>query len=336
MKVYRDVGKLSNEELDKLILSKIKSKRTEVLGASSIGEDTAMLDFGGDLVVLSSDPITGAAENLGALAIHISVNDVATKSADAVGVLLTLLLPVNTTSKDIETIMADAQKAADAVNMDIIGGHTEITDTVSKPIMISTVVGRVSQRRVPDPSKVRAGDVVAMSKYAGLEGTAILATDCAHALKDIGEDLLREGRGLIDSLSVQTEGEVAGEFRIRAMHDVTEGGVEGAIWEMAQALNVGVSIDKEAIPVLKSTKAVAEKAGVDLYRLISSGSMLVVLEKDDFDAMKEKLNDRGILFTKIGEVIEENRVVYRTKDGSEKEISSPGPDALYTALVRLQ
>lgn len=336
MKVYKDVGKLSNEELDSLILSKIKSKRSEVLGASSIGEDTAMLDFGGDLIVLSSDPITGAAENLGALAIHISVNDVATKSADAVGVLLTLLLPVNTTSEDIETIMADAQKAAGAVNMDIIGGHTEITDTVSKPIMISTVVGRVSKDKVPDPSKVRVGDVVAMSKYAGLEGTAILATDCAEALKEIGEELLREGRGLVDALSVQTEGDVAGDFHIRAMHDVTEGGVEGAIWEMAQALKVGVAIDKEAIPVLESTKAVAKKAEVDLYRLISSGSMLVVLDKDDFEPMQKKLKDRGILFTKIGEVTDENRVVYKMKDGSEQEITSPGPDALYTALVRLQ
>ena len=199
MKVYKDVGKLSNEELDSLILSKIKSKRSEVLGASSIGEDTAMLDFGGDLIVLSSDPITGAVENLGALAIHISVNDVATKSADAVGVLLTLLLPVNTTSEDIETITADAQKAAESVNMDIIGGHTEITDTVSKPIMISTVVGRVCKDKVPDPSKVQPGDVVAMSKYAGLEGTAILATDCSETLKDIGEDLLREGRGFSHS-----------------------------------------------------------------------------------------------------------------------------------------
>ena len=297
MKIYKDVGKLSNEELDALILSKIKSKRNEVLGASSIGEDTAMLDFGGDLIVLSSDPITGAAENLGALAIHISVNDVATKSADAVGVLLTLLLPVNTTSDEIETIMADAQKAADAVNMDIIGGHTEITDAVSKPIMISTVVGRVSKDKVPDPSKVQLGDVVAMSKYAGLEGTAILTTDCAEALKEIGEDLLQEGRALVDSLSVQAEGEVAGEFRVRAMHDVTEGGVEGAIWEMAQALNIGVAINKEAIPVLESTKVVAEKADVDLYRLISSGSMLAVLDKDDFEPMKEKLNDRGILLS---------------------------------------
>ena len=336
MKVYKDVGKLSNEELDALILSKIKSKRKEVLGASSIGEDTAMLDFGGDLIVLSSDPITGAAENLGALAIHISVNDVATKSADAVGVLLTLLLPVNTTSEDIETIMADAQKAADAVNMDIIGGHTEITDTVSKPIMISTVVGRVSKDKVPDPSKVRIGDVVAMSKYAGLEGTAILATDCANALKDIGEALLREGQALVDQLSVQAEGEVAADFSIRAMHDVTEGGVEGAIWEMAQALKVGMAIDKEAIPVLESTKAVAKKAEVDLYRLISSGSMLVVLAKDDFEAMEKKLHDRGILFTKIGEVTEGDRVVYKKSRGGEEEIAAPGPDALYGALVKLQ
>ncbi|MDY3118050.1 MAG: AIR synthase family protein [Peptoniphilus sp.] len=336
MKIYRDVGKLSNEELDDLILSKIKTKRKEVLGSSSIGEDTAMLDLEGDYVVLSSDPITGAAENLGRLAIHISVNDVATKSADAVGVLLTLLLPVNTTSDDIETIMADAQEAADEVYMDIIGGHTEITDAVTKPVMISTVIGRVKKEYVPDPSTVKVGDVVAMSKYAGLEGTAILCTDRAEALKEMGDDLLFEGKDLVKALSVQTEGEVAANYRIRAMHDVTEGGVEGALWEMAQALGVGMRVDKKAIPVLPSTRAVCSIAEVNPYRLISSGSMLVVMDGSDFPSMKKKLGERSVVFTKIGEVTEGSKVKYKTGDGREEIISSPGADELYKALLKLQ
>ena len=335
MKIFKDVGKLSNEDLDAMILSKLKSKRKEVLGASSIGEDTALLDMEGDCIVLSSDPITGAAENLGALAIHISVNDVATKSADAVGVLLTLLLPVNTSSRDIERIMADAQRAADEVNMDIIGGHTEVTDAVSKPVMISTVIGRVAKEHLPDPGAVKPGDVVAMSKVAGLEGTAILCTDCAHALKDMGDELLSEGQALMHELSVQSEGEVAASHRIRAMHDVTEGGVEGALWEMAQALGVGMCIEKDAIPVLDSTKVLAKIADIDLYRLISSGSMLVVLDRDDFEPMQKELEERSILFTKIGEIINDSRVIYKSAEG-EEAIPSPGPDELYGAILKLQ
>lgn len=335
MKIFKDVGKLSNEDLDAMILSKLKSKRKEVLGASSIGEDTALLDMEGDYIVLSSDPITGAAENLGALAIHISVNDVATKSADAVGVLLTLLLPVNTSSRDIERIMADAQRAADEVNMDIIGGHTEVTDAVSKPVMISTVIGRVAKEHLPDPGAVKPGDIVAMSKVAGLEGTAILCTDCAHALKDMGDELLSEGQALMNELSVQREGEAAASYHIRAMHDVTEGGVEGALWEMAQALGVGMCIEKDAIPVLDSTKTLAKIADIDLYRLISSGSMLVVLDRDDFEPMRKELEERSILFTKIGEIINDSRVIYKSAEG-EEAIPSPGPDELYEALLKLQ
>ncbi|WP_068458213.1 AIR synthase family protein [Aedoeadaptatus pacaensis] len=335
MRVFKDVGKLSNEDLDALILSKLKSKRKEVLCASSIGEDTALLDMEGDYIVLSSDPITGAAENLGALAIHISVNDVATKSADAVGVLLTLLLPVNTSSKEIETIMADAQRAADEVNMDIIGGHTEITDAVSKPVMISTVIGRVAKEHMPDSDAVKPGDVVAMSKVAGLEGTAIICTDCADALKDMGEELLSQGQELMNELSVQKEGEVAAGYHIRAMHDVTEGGVEGALWEMARALGVGMCIEKEAIPVLDSTRALAEIADIDLYRLISSGSMLVVMDRNDFEPMRNELEERSILFTKIGEITDDFRVIYKNGDG-EEAIPSPGPDELYGALLKLQ
>lgn len=134
---------------------------------------------------------------------------------------------------------------------------------------------------------------------------------------------------------MQTEGEVAEDFRIRAMHDVTEGGVEGAIWEMAQALGVGMCIEKDAIPVLYSTKALAKIADIDLYRLISSGSMLVVMDQDDFEPMRKELEERSILFTKIGEIAGDSRVIYKNEEG-EEAIPSPGPDELYSALLKLQ
>lgn len=335
MKIYSEPGKLPNAELENLVLSKIEEKREEVLVGSSVGEDTAVLDLGGDLAVLSSDPITGAVENLGKLAIHVSVNDVSTKSADAVGVLLTLLLPLGTKDSDIEKIMNDARSACDEVHMDIIGGHTEITDTVNQPIMISTVIGRVREEDLPEPDRIEAGDLVCMSKYAGLEGTAILCHDRADALHILGSDLIRRGAELVDDLSVQTEGEVAAHFRIGYMHDITEGGVEGALWESAVAVGKGMEIQKSKIPVHPATRAIEESTDINIYRLISSGSMIVIMNPDDFEPMHDELLQRGIPFTQIGVITDKEGIVY-TDQGDRTPIDPPGADALYSALAELQ
>lgn len=337
MKTYSEVGKLSNEELDQLILSKIKTKREEVVKGSSIGEDTAVLDLKRDYAVLSSDPITGAVDNLGKLAIDISVNDVSTKSADAVGVLLTLLLPLYTTSEEIEKIMHDAQEAAEKVDLDIIGGHTEITEAVTKPVMISTVIGRVAPSSMPDVKRIEVGYTVAMTKYAGLEGTAILCHDYFEKLKTLGvnERALASGRDLVEELSVQKEGKTASAYRIGYMHDVTEGGIEGAIWEASQSIGWGMRLDKGAIPVHEATRAIADAVDIDIYRLISSGSMLIVIHPEDFEKMKRELDEQGILFTKIGEVTDGKDAVFK-KGENEEIIRSPGPDELFHAIAQLQ
>lgn len=333
MKPYEEVGKLPNDELDELILSKIKNRRPEVVGGSSIGEDTAVLDLEGDYAVLSSDPITGAADHLGTLAIHISVNDVSTKSADAVGVLLTLLLPVNTTSGEIEKIMSDAQRAAEEVGLDIVGGHTEITDAVTKPVMVSTVIGRVNKSLMPDAGAIRPGYVVAMTKYAGLEGTAILCSDFGDKLKEIGEEILSEGRELVHHLSVQCEGRIAANYRIGYMHDVTEGGIEGALWETSQAIGKGIEINKKDIPLHIATKKIAERLEINPYRLISSGSMIIVLDERDVEDMKRELEKENILFTVIGRVVASEKMIFADEETS---IEAPGPDDLFKAIAQLQ
>ena len=333
MKRYEEVGKLPNDELDELILSKIKNRRPEVVGGSSIGEDTAVLDLEGDYAVLSSDPITGAADHLGTLAIHISVNDVSTKSADAVGVLLTLLLPVNTTSGEIEKIMSDAQRAAEEVGLDIVGGHTEITDAVTKPVMVSTVIGRVNKLLMPDAGAIQQGYVVAMTKYAGLEGTAILCSDFGHKLGEIGEENLSEGRELVHDLSVQREGQIASNYRIGYMHDVTEGGIEGALWETSQAIGKGIEINKKDIPLHIATKKIAERLEINPYRLISSGSMIIVLDERDVEDMKRELEKENILFTVIGRVVESEGMIFADE---EIPIEAPGPDDLFKAIAQLQ
>ena len=137
-----EIGKLPNDVLEKIVLSNIKNKRKEVLVRAAVGEDNAIIDFGKELCVMSTDPITGATKGIGKLAVHISCNDVATSGAEPLGVLMTILAPPSTTEEDLGKIMKDAGEVAEELNIEIIGGHTEITDAVNRVVISTTVIGK--------------------------------------------------------------------------------------------------------------------------------------------------------------------------------------------------
>lgn len=326
-----EIGKLSNEELNRLILNEIQTRRSEVKIGASVGEDTAVLDVEGDYIILSSDPITGAVSNIGKLGVHVSVNDISTKGADAVGILITLLLPPHSNKNVITTIMDEVNEECERLNMDLIGGHTEVTDAVTKPLIVTTVIGRVPKNKIPKKDIIEPGFFVCMTKYAGLEGTAILAQDQEESLqKALDKELIEEGKNLVNLLSVSEEGKMAISYRIGYMHDVTEGGIEGAIWEASEAIGYGVEIERESIPVLPSTKAIAEHFQIDLYKLISSGSMLIVIHPEDYKELKTELEKKEIPFAKIGVVTSTNEKIITNFDGIKKTIEPPKADALYS------
>lgn len=327
-----EIGKLPNEILQNLVLDKIKSLRPEVLVGSSLGEDTAVLDFKEDLIVLSCDPITGTDSNLGKLGVHISVNDISTSAAEPVGILLTLLLPSNSKEEDVSIIMEEVGRETKKLNMDIIGGHTEITAAVNKPVIISTVIGRVKKDHLPKRKDVGPGYLVALSKTAGLEGTAIIAYDKKHELKDqISNKEFEEALEQFNNISVLKEGLCSRKYNIGYMHDVTESGIEGALWEASEALGYGMEIEKNSIPVLKSTKSICNYFNIDPYKLISSGSMLVIIDKNHFEAYKDDLKKEGIQLTRIGELIAERTLTY-SDQGIRTLIDRPGTDELYKVL----
>lgn len=327
-----EVGKLPNELLEKIVIGQIKNQREEVIVGSSIGEDTAILDFDSDYIVVSADPITGATNNVGKLAVHISVNDVATKGADPVGILFIVLMPAGTEAEDIELIMRQAQEECTKVNMDIIGGHTEITDAVNKPVVITTVLGRVHKSQLPNPKYIKPGHIVAMTKSAALEGTAILANDLEDKLSDkLTPEELETAKALTEKVSVLEEGRITHNVNIGYMHDITEGGVLGAIWEAAKATGFGMEIDYNAIPIHDVTRKMADILDFNPLELISSGSMLIILSPEGFETMKKDLNKKDITLTAIGKITE-GKTPYLVVDGEKKAIGSPKVDALYALI----
>lgn len=326
-----EIGKLPNEILEKIVISNIKTKRKEILVGAAIGKDSAIVDFGEEVCVMSTDPITGATKDLGSLAVHVSCNDVATSGAEPLGVLLTILAPPETAIEDIENIMIDASKAAEEINIEIMGGHTEITDGVNRIIISSTVIGKQKKDKLPNMKDIKVGDKVMVTKWVGIEGTVIIAKELNDKLKDkIGEEKLIEAQNLGNMISVVREGIICGQIGVKYMHDITEGGVFGAVWEASKAINKGIKIKEDLIPVNTITREIGTLLNIDIYRLISSGSMLIIAGEDKVSKINEELSRNGIKSTVIGEVIESKILLEKT--GHTIEIEPPSSDELYKVL----
>ena len=202
------LGKLDNDDLDRLVLKKFRRVRPESLSSPTIGQDCAMVDFGGDLIVLSCDPITSASvAHLGRLTVHVSCNDAAAAGAEPVGLLVTLLMPPSGTMEQIAQIADDLSVAALQANVDILGGHTEVTDAVTRAVTSATVVARQPRDRAM--RGMRPGDEIVMTKWAALEGTTILAEDFADRLSLIPTLLLQSARALAGQLSIVPESKIA-------------------------------------------------------------------------------------------------------------------------------
>lgn len=326
-----EIGKLKAELLEKYIFNNLSSNREEVIVKSGTGLDNAVLDFGGDLIVASTDPITGASKNIGSLAINVSVNDVSCQCADPVGVLMTVLIPPSATIDDLKEIIDDANRTATKLNVDIVGGHTEITDAVNKILISTTVLGRVNKDIRPDIKSIKPGDVIAVSKYIGIEGTSIIAHDKSNIREVLNEEELKLAISLSDEISVLKESRIASKYGVKHMHDITEGGLYGALWETGVAIDYGLATYYDDIPVLDVTKKVSKFYGIDPMRLISSGSMLMIFDKDKFNEFKKETENEGIKVTKIGEVVKENKTVVVFNDKT-LTLSEPGSDELYKII----
>lgn len=319
-------GKLPSDVLEKRILSSFRFKREEVLVRSKVGEDCSVLDFGEYACVVSTDPITGASNEIGRLAVHISCNDVAANGVEPFGLLFTILAPEGTTLEVLQDIVRQAAEEAASLKVEIIGGHTEITPAVNRIVVSTTAIGRAAKDRVVTSSGAKPGDYIILTKWAGLEGTAIIAHDFEKRLRGRMDDaLLESAQAMMGHISVVKEGMIAGKMGATAMHDVTEGGVLGALWELAEASGVGLRIYEDKIPVRPETRTICEEFGLNPLKLISSGCMLITCR--DGQGMLEALNREGIPASIIGEVVEEGRTLVSGE--REEPIDPPESDELY-------
>lgn len=325
------VGKVPEAVLKRSVLKQIRTDRPEVLMGASVGEDCAAVALQeNEMFVLSTDPITGTAKDIGHLAIQITLNDLASAGAEPIGVMLTFLLPEKLSEAKLRTMMEQAEEAAHAANVQIMGGHTEVTRVVNQPVISVVGVGKAKKGRLISTAAARPGMDVIVTKWIGLEGTSIIAKEKeTELLTRYPKALVDEAKGFDRYLSVLPEAATAVKSGVSAMHDVTEGGIFGALWEMAESAGVGLEIDLKKIPIRQETVEVCEFFDVNPYELISSGSMLMAAS--DGNGLVRALEAEGIPAVCIGKVTDGNdRVIV---SGEERRfLEPPKTDELYRVV----
>lgn len=314
-----EIGKVPNEVLEELVISQLSHRRPEVVQGSGVGEDCAVVDFGDALCVVSTDPITGATSDIGRLIVNVASNDIASAGAEPVAMTLTVLAPPTSTEEELREVVRQANEAARSIDVQIVGGHTEVTDVVTRMLVSATVLGRQARDRVVYTGGAAVGDALVMTKHAGIEGASILAMDRTDELaRVLGQEGLETARTYADDLSVVSEGRIGGQVGVSGMHDATEGGVLGATWEMADACGHGIEVELAAIPVSDVTKAVCAHFEIDPYRLVSSGVMLITVASDRLGTLLTRLAEEGVPAAQIGWVV----------DGPSRVLTAAGPQPL--------
>lgn len=328
------IGKLDSDVLQNIVIDRIKYHRPEVKIRAGVGEDCAVIDFGDYDCVVSTDPITAAAKDIGRLSIHISCNDIASNGIQPLGITLAVMLPPGTTEEDVAVIMEQAGAAAEAAEVEIVGGHTEITPAVNQPVIVSTAFGRALPGASASAADMEPGDWILMTKTAGLEGTGIIAGDFSAELSGVlTEEELAHAKGLLNRVSVVKEGIAAGTVGTRGMHDVTEGGILGAVWEMCHIAGLGAELMESEIPVDPVTLKICDHFDINYLRLISSGCMLIMASADNGEAVMEAVAAAGVQVSCIGCVTEKEEGLHMvTRDKRRVEITPPRPDELYKVV----
>jgi hydrogenase expression/formation protein HypE len=321
---YLPVGKLEMDYLEQLLARYTQVNERVVVGAA-VGEDAAVIDFGDRYVVVKTDPITFATEEIGWYAVNINANDVATTGATPKWFLATLLLPEGSTDKAmVESIFSQLSDACRQLRVSFCGGHTEITYGLDRPIVVGQMLGEVERDKLVSTAGAQVGDDIILTKGIAIEATSIIAREKAGELASkYPADFIDRCRGFLHQpgISVVREAQIAtAQARVHAMHDPTEGGLVMGLRELAQAADVGLLINEEQIDILPETKLLCADYGLDPLGIIASGSLLIVLSSRDSARVVEKLEEVGIAAAAIGQVIAREEGLKLVAGGAARDL----------------
>ena len=300
-------GKLPNEMLEQF-LQGLSFEDPALLITAGVGEDIAAIDIQGEeVLVLKSDPITFATDAIGNYAVIVNANDITTCGAEPRWLLTTLLFPLGSTASEVQHIMQGLNRIASTYGVTLCGGHTEITDAVTRPVVVGSMAGTVPKNRLIDKKSMQTGDLLLITKSVAVEGTAIIAREMEPRLLSMGftPSDVHSCKAFLEHISIMEEARIARDIGcVTAMHDVTEGGLATAVSELSIAGRHRIRIHMDRIPIFPQTQRICDAFDISPLGLIGSGSLLICCRPDSKDDIVDGIRNAGIQATCIGEILE--------------------------------
>jgi hydrogenase expression/formation protein HypE len=322
MGIVLSCGKFPNDLLESF-LDRFDFKDPSLLIHPGIGEDTAAIDINDDeVLVLKTDPITFTTNETGRYAVIINANDIATSGAVPRWMLTTLLFPRNSTPSQIGYVIQEIEAMCLQYGITLCGGHTEITDAVTRPVISGMMAGTVKKSALIKKNQIKTGDYVLLTKGIALEGTAIIANEFQEHLKKLGlsESLIENCKGFLNQISILKEAEIAAKSgMVTAMHDVTEGGLATALTELGIAGNHKLFIDMAKIMIFPETIKICDLLHINPMGLIGSGSLIICCKPQAKKQLLEEINAANIAVACIGKVMEPGRGINSQRDGQPEK-----------------
>jgi hydrogenase maturation factor len=316
-------GKLPPELLGRL-LGTIPRTDPRVLLGSSIGEDAAAIDFGATtgsagpagggrpddrILVAKTDPITFATDQAGWYAVHVNANDVACAGAVPRWFMCSALLPESWEERQVEDLFTQLVQACTSLGVSLIGGHTEVTGGIDRPLLAGCMLGEVTRSQLVNTGGGRRGDALILTQGIAIEGASVLAREAATTLHERGvpEQIIERAQQLLfePGISVVRAAGVLCDVAppphgVHSLHDPTEGGLASGVWELAEASGTGATIEAAAVQVLPETRAICDALGLDPWGVLASGALLAAVDASMVDSVLDALANVGIPARQIG------------------------------------
>ena len=302
-----EIGKFPAALLEKILAKNVITDPRVVMGPR-VGEDAALLDIGDQLLVAKSDPVTFATDRIGWYAVQVNANDVACTGGTPRWFLATLLVPERFSEADAEAVFDQVLEACRALDIALVGGHSEVTYGIDRPIVVGSMLGEVERERLILTSGAQDGDSIVVTKGIAIEGTALLARERAASLRQAGvpAETIEKAAALLTTpgISVVDDARIAcGAGRVHSLHDITEGGLVTGLREVANASGLGLAVEEGSIPLLAECQVICQALGLDPLGLLASGALLITLPASDAPGLLAALEREGIDGWEIGQIV---------------------------------
>ncbi|MFV0466756.1 MAG: AIR synthase family protein [Lachnospiraceae bacterium] len=325
------IGKLSETSLQRSILKQLHGNRQDVLVKPGVGMDYAAIQMISDQnCILSTETFMGDIAEIEDMLVTRTWNNLACSGARPVGIMLAILLPEDFSEEELKGLIQKIDLECSRSGTQVLGGHTEVTQAVNRPVITVTGIGKTDQNQNLPTGKVKPGMDILLTKSAGIEGTVLLAKRRESELETrFSNAFLSNAIKMEELLSVQSEADIALKAGACAMHDVSKGGIFGALWEFANSSEIGIEIELRKIPMRQETVEICEFFGLNPYEILGGGALLIAAE--DGNRLVLDLHKAGIPVTIIGKATNsKDRVLLNGED--VRYLDLPKSDEIHRIL----